>query len=139
MKILRNVLIIFLLCGGLYYQATIAPFRGRAFDKDTWDRAFSGVNENASLKKWAECIRGAMFEDLKHNYLQTGTPMSKVKELLGDGKLTSVELTGKRHFERCLKYDLGGCTSSIPDNDDLLICFGDKDTIIYVDHAFHSA
>lgn len=78
-----------------------------------------------------------MVADLTDNILTKNMPKSAVIALLGEGARWHPR--GKIVEKNCLNYDLGTCSGGAPDSDELVVCFDNKDHLIFSKRAFRSA
>jgi hypothetical protein len=118
------VLIIFTTGLWGYYHLKIAPFRGMSFSKEAWREAEMGSSDWAQVEKDMQCLRGAMLQDLKDNYLKIGkTSIRNIISLLGQ------EEAIQKNGTKCLKYSLGMCSGFKIDYDSLYVCFDDNDIL----------
>jgi hypothetical protein len=70
------VLIIFTTGIWGYYYLKIAPFRGVSFSKVAWREDAIAHSDWAQVEKDMQCLRGAMLQNLKGNYLKLGKTSS---------------------------------------------------------------
>ncbi len=129
-----TLLIVFLilLLATLMYGWHIAPFWGDKFDKEIWHQNIIDDWRQKFLSDALPdgCPLGSMYTDLKYNFLNEGTPKSKVVGLLGEAYEPAISRP------ECIEYYLGECSSQI-DYDTLTICFDERDKIISVRHVQH--
>jgi len=110
------------------------PFYGASFNKDRWRTAHEGKTSQETGKKQTQCIRGAMFGDLRNRYLRPGTAKARVLELLGKPDFGS---TGMRDGNTCERWNLGFCSGFKIDLDSLNVCFDKADRVTHVFHLQH--
>jgi hypothetical protein len=110
------------------------PFYGASFNKDRWRTAHEGKTSQEINKKQAQCIRGAMFGDLRNRYLRPGTSKARVIELLGKPDFGS---EGVKDGNKCQRWNLGFCSGFKVDLDSLNVCFDKADRVTDVFHLQH--
>jgi hypothetical protein len=110
------------------------PFYGASFNKDRWRTAHEGKTSQEIGKKQAQCIRGAMFGDLRNRYLRPGTSKARVIELLGKPDFGS---EGVKDGNKCQRWNLGFCSGFKVDLDSLNVCFDKADRVTDVFHLQH--
>lgn len=110
------------------------PFYGASFNKERWRTAHEGKTSQEIGKKQAQCVRGAMFGDLRNRHLRPGTAKARVLELLGKPDFGS---TGMRDGNKCERWNLGFCSGFKIDLDSLNVCFDKADRVTHVFHLQH--
>ena len=104
----------------------VAPFYGDTFDPGRWRTAHQGKTPTEVAKKQSQCIRGAMYGDLKHRVLKPGINRAKVVALIGVPDFGS---GGVHKGHQCARWNLGMCSGFKIDFDSLNVCF-DKEGIV---------
>lgn len=110
------------------------PFYGASFDKARWRTAHRGKTSEEIGRKQAQCIRGAMFGDLRNRYLRPGTAKARVIGLLGKPDFGS---TGTHQGNTCERWTLGFCSGFKVDLDSLNVCFDAADRVSHVFRLQH--
>jgi hypothetical protein len=111
-----------------------AAFYGATFDKARWHAAHQGKTQQEIGKKLAQCIRGAMYGDLRARHLKRGMTKAAVIELIGKPDFGS---TGKRDGNVCERWNLGFCSGFKIDLDSLNVCFDKGDAVSHVFRLQH--
>ena len=118
------VLLAAIIVGGLivFYRVDLgtAPFYRATFDKERWRTAHQGKTSEEIGKKQAQCIRGAMYGDLKTRFLRPGASRARVIELIGKPDFGS---EGVKDGNKCQRWNLGFCSGFKIDLDSLNVCF----------------
>lgn len=110
------------------------PFYGATFDKARWHTAHQGATSEEIGKKQAQCIRGAMYGDLKNRFLRPGAGRSRVIELIGKPDFGS---EGTKDGNKCQRWNLGFCSGFKIDLDSLNVCFDKADRVSHVFRLQH--
>jgi len=110
------------------------PFYKSGFNKNRWRTAHQGKTSQEIGKKQEQCIRGAMFGDLRNRYLRPGTAKTRVIDLLGKPDFGS---EGVKDGNKCQRWNLGFCSGFKIDLDSLNVCFDKADRVTHVFHLQH--
>ncbi|MDH3233468.1 MAG: hypothetical protein OEQ29_08065 [Alphaproteobacteria bacterium] len=128
------VLLAAIVVGGLFvfYRVDLgtAPFYRATFDTERWRTAHRGKTSEVIGKKQAQCIRGAMYGELKNRSLRPGASRARVIELIGKPDFGS---EGVKDGNKCQRWNLGFCSGFKIDLDSHNICF---DKAGRVNHVF---
>jgi len=109
-------------------------FYGASFNQARWRTAHRGATSEEIGRKQAQCIRGAMFGDLRNRYLRPGTSKARVIEVIGEPDFGS---EGVKDGNRCLRWNLGFCSGFKIDLDSLNVCFDTAERVTQVFHLQH--
>lgn len=106
----------------------VAPFRGQAFDAETWHaaRQCDGPFDPACGQEQPLCTRGPMVRDLlRHHIIRSQTSRQEVVATIGPDEY-DVQLDDGRI---CSAYHLGMCSGLGIDYDALYVCYGPDDVV----------
>lgn len=106
----------------------VAPFRGQAFDAETWAAAAQcdGPFDPACGQEQPLCTRGPMVRDLlRHHIIRSQSSRQEVVATIGPDEY-DVQLDDGRF---CSAYHLGMCSGLGIDYDALYVCYGPDDVV----------
>lgn len=111
-----------------FYVFYVAPFRGQAFDAETWAAAAQcdGPFGPACGQEQPLCTRGPMVRDLlRHHIIRSQSSRQEVVATIGPDEY-DVQLDDGRI---CSAYHLGICSGLGIDYDALYVCYGPDDVV----------